>query len=263
MSGPSGAVGARAGVAPVAVAVVIPARDEEVLLPATLASVRAAAEHPGVGGTPVLTVVVADTCTDATAAVARAAGAHVVPVVGFRNVGRSRAAGVRAALGVLGDVPGPVWIASTDADSTVRPDWIAHQLARAAEGWDAVVGTVTVDRWPPDKPHLAARYHRLYETTRPPAGRPWHHPHVHGANLGVSRRAYTVAGGFPPAALDEDRGLVDALERTGARILRTADCPVTTSPRTTPRAHGGFGDHLAHLERAVPPLAASSGEPVS
>ncbi|MCC0575140.1 glycosyltransferase [Streptomyces californicus] len=262
MSGRSGAVRAPAGAPPVAVAVVIPARDEEALLPAALASVRAAAGHPGVGATPVLTVVVADTCKDATAAVARAAGAQVVPV-GFRNVGRSRAAGVLTALSFFGDVPGPVWIASTDADSTVRPDWLAHQLARAAEGWDAVVGTVTADRWPPGKPHLAARYHRLYETTRPPSGRPWHHPHVHGANLGVGSRAYTAAGGFPPAALDEDRGLVDALERTGARILRTADCPVTTSTRTTPRAQGGFGDHLANLERAVPPLAASSGEPVS
>lgn len=262
MSGRSGAVRAPAGAPPVAVAVVIPARDEEALLPAALASVRAAAGHPGVGATPVLTVVVADTCTDATAAVARAAGAQVVPV-GFRNVGRSRAAGVLTALSFFGDVPGPVWIASTDADSTVRPDWLAHQLARAAEGWDAVVGTVTADRWPPGKPQLAARYHRLYETTRPPSGRPWHHPHVHGANLGVGSRAYTAAGGFPPAALDEDRGLVDALERTGARILRTADCPVTTSTRTTPRAQGGFGDHLANLERAVPPLAASSGEPVS
>ncbi|WP_234444851.1 glycosyltransferase [Streptomyces griseus] len=262
MSGRSGAVRAPAGAPPVAVAVVIPARDEEALLPAALASVRAAAGHPGVGATPVLTVVVADTCTDATAAVARAAGAQVVPV-GFRNVGRSRAAGVLTALSFFDDVPGPVWIASTDADSTVRPDWLAHQLARAAEGWDAVVGTVTADRWPPGKPHLAARYHRLYETTRPPSGRPWHHPHVHGANLGVGSRAYTAAGGFPPAALDEDRGLVDALERTGARILRTADCPVSTSTRTTPRAQGGFGDHLANLERAVPPLAASSGEPVS
>nr|WP_249924540.1 glycosyltransferase [Streptomyces californicus] len=182
---------APAGAPPVAVAVVIPARDEEALLPAALASVRAAAGHPGVGATPVLTVVVADTCTDATAAVARAAGAQVVPV-GFRNVGRSRAAGVLTALSFFGDVPGPVWIASTDADSTVRPDWLAHQLARAAEGWDAVVGTVTADRWPPGKPHLAARYHRLYETTRPPSGRPWHHPHVHGANLGVGSRAYNV-----------------------------------------------------------------------
>ncbi|MDQ0988705.1 glycosyltransferase [Streptomyces sp. V2I9] len=247
---------ARGGVA--AVAVVVPARDEEDLLPAALASVRAAAEHPGVGAVPVLIVVVADSCTDATAAVARAAGALVVPV-GFRSVGRARAAGVRAALGVFGDVRDRVWVASTDADSAVRPDWLAHQLARAAEGWDAVVGTVIAGCWPPGEPDLAVRYHRLYEATRPSAGRPWRHPHVHGANLGVGSRAYAVAGGFPPEPLDEDRGLVEALERTGARILRTADCPVATSTRATPRARGGFGDHLAGLGRRAP-LAAAGGE---
>ncbi|MGW6717820.1 glycosyltransferase [Streptomyces sp. NPDC054995] len=228
------------------IAVVIPARDEEDLLPAALESVRAAAAHPGVESVRVLTVVVADCCTDATAAVSAEAGALVVPVP-FRNVGQARAAGVRAALGEIGGAPGGVWIASTDADSTVRPDWLAFQAARAAEGWDAVIGTVTVDRWPHGEAELADRYRRLYERSRPPAHRQWDHPHVHGANLGVSSRAYAVAGGFPPTPLDEDRGLVNALNRTGAHILRTADSPVTTSARRTPRAGGGFGDHLNGL----------------
>lgn len=243
-----------------AIAVVIPARDEEDLLPGTLESVRAAAAHPGIASVRVLTVVVADCCTDATGDVSRAAGALVVPAR-FRNVGQARSAGVRAALGALDKGQGSVWIASTDADSTVGTDWLAYQLARAAEGWDAVVGTVTVDRWPPDKADLAVRYRHLYEMSRPPAGRPWHHPHVHGANLGVGSRAYAAAGGFPPTPLDEDRGLVDALERTGAHILRTSDCPVVTSARSTPRARGGFGDHLIDLDSA--PLAASGSETVS
>lgn len=231
-----------------AIAVVIPARDEEVLLPAALESVGAAAEHASVGSVRVLTVVVADCCTDATAAVSSAAGALVVPVR-YRNVGRARAAGVRAALSALGDAPGGVWIASTDADSMVRPDWLAYQAARAAEGWDAVVGTVTVDHWPPDRADLAVRYHQLYEMSRPSAGRPWHHPHVHGANLGVSSRAYAAAGGFPAVPLHEDRLLVAALKSAGARILRTADSPVITSARRTPRAQGGLGDHLIDLDR--------------
>ncbi|MFJ2745180.1 glycosyltransferase [Streptomyces sp. NPDC087440] len=234
-----------------AVAVVIPACDEQALLPAALDAVRVAAGHPALDGVRVLTVVVADRCTDGTAALARAAGALVVPV-SLRNVGRARAAGVSAALDALGGAD-PLWLASTDADSTVPPDWLAFQLARAAEGWDAVVGTVTVDRWPAHQPRLAARHHRLYEVSRPPAGRPWQHPHVHGANLGVDARAYTAAGGFPPLPLSEDHGLVDALERTGARLLRTADCPVTTSARTRPRARGGFGDHLAALEGITRP----------
>ncbi|MFJ4969967.1 glycosyltransferase [Streptomyces sp. NPDC088755] len=251
MTGPRGAGGA--------VAVVIPACDEQDLLPAALASVRTAAEHPDLASVQVLTVVAADCCTDATADLARAAGALVVPVR-FRNVGRARAAGVRAALSVLGDAPGGVWIASTDADSTVRADWLAFQLACAAEGWEAVVGTVSVDRWPVDRPGLAARYQRLYEVSRPRAGHVWRHPHVHGANLGVSSRAYAAAGGFPPVPLDEDRGLVDALERTGAPVLRTSACPVTTSARMRPRARGGFGDHLAGLDRFTVPAVAVEPE---
>ncbi|MGW3933793.1 hypothetical protein ACWECC_37910 [Streptomyces microflavus] len=59
-----------------AIAVVIPARDEEDLLPGTLESVRAAAAHPGIGSVRVLTVVVADCCTDATGDVSRAHGRH-------------------------------------------------------------------------------------------------------------------------------------------------------------------------------------------
>jgi glycosyltransferase involved in cell wall biosynthesis len=232
-----------------AVAVVVPACDEEALLPAALDSVRVAAKHPALEAVRVLTVVVADCCTDATAAVARDAGALVVPVR-FRNVGRARSVAVEAALASLRGVRGEVWIASTDADSTVPPDWLAFQLARSAEGWDAVVGTVSVDSWPPQhQPRLAARHQHLYEVSRPPAGRPWRHPHVHGANLGVRARAYTAAGGFPPLPLHEDHGLVDALERAGARVLRTPDCPVSTSARTRPRARGGFGDHLARLEQ--------------
>jgi glycosyltransferase involved in cell wall biosynthesis len=67
-----------------AVGVVIPAHDEEELLPSCLAAVRlAAAPLPGL---PVHVVVVADACTDQTAAVARAGGAAVLDI-GARNVG--------------------------------------------------------------------------------------------------------------------------------------------------------------------------------
>jgi glycosyltransferase involved in cell wall biosynthesis len=234
-----------------AVAVTIPACDEQALLPAALDAVRTASRHPALDAVRVLTVVAADCCTDATAAVARDAGALVVPVR-FRNVGRARSAAAAAALASLGGVPERVWIASTDADSTVPPDWLAFQLARAAEGWDAVVGTVSVDRWPPHQPRLAARFQHLYEMSRPQAGRPWPHPHVHGANLGVRASAYTAAGGFPPLPLAEDHGLVGALERAGARVLRTPDCPVATSARMRPRARGGFGDYLARLDSPAP-----------
>ncbi|MER5890835.1 glycosyltransferase [Streptomyces sp. NPDC001941] len=239
----------RAGTPPRALAVAVPARNEEALLPAALRAIAAAARHRDAAPARILTVVAADTCTDSTERIAERAGALVVPVR-FRNVGRARAAAVTAALSVLDDAPDDVWIASTDADTRVPPHWLAHQLGHAASGWDAVIGTVTVDDRDPVPRWVADRHRRLYEHSRPLSGRTWVHPHVHAANLGVTARAHARAGGFPPLPLHEDRELLRALERTGARVLRDPACPVTTSGRTRPRARGGFGDHLARLARA-------------
>lgn len=229
---------------PRAVAVVVPAHNEEELLHYALRSVRVAAAHPGLRGVRVLAVVAADACSDATAAVAHDAGASTI-TVHERNVGRARAAGVARALDLLGG-PAGVWIASTDADSAVPHDWLAHHLARAREGWDAVVGTVTTAVGPVGPTELALRHHALYTASRPPVG-PWPHPHVHGANLGLDAAAYRRVGGFPPLPLGEDQALVAALRRHGHRVLRTADCPVVTSARLVPRAQGGFGHYLAAL----------------
>jgi Glycosyl transferase family 2 len=78
-----------------AVGVVVPAHDEEELLPLCLASLREAAQ--ALRGTEVHLVVVADACRDLTAQVARRGGASVVAVEA-RNVGTARAAGVREVL---------------------------------------------------------------------------------------------------------------------------------------------------------------------
>ncbi|GAA5054110.1 glycosyltransferase family 2 protein [Streptomyces similanensis] len=228
------------------VAVVIPAHDEEALLPAALAAVAVAAGHPDLAAVRVRTVVVADACRDRTARLARTAGALTV-VTDSRNPGRARDAGVRHALARYAGRGGGVWIATTDADSTVPPDWLAYQLARAREGWQAVVGTVVL----PCSSPLAAPHRALYETSRPTDGTTWHHPHVHGANLGVHAAAYLDVGGFAPLETGEDRALVDALEHRGHRVLRTALCPVLTSPRLHARARDGFGAYLAAMPRAA------------
>ncbi|MCS0603516.1 glycosyltransferase [Streptomyces sp. LP11] len=224
------------------VTVVIPAHDEEALLPHALTALAVAARHPGLAGVRVETVVVADTCRDRTAALARDAGAHVV-ITDCRNPGTARHTGVRHALARGPQSPADTWIATTDADSTVPPNWLAHQLDQARQGWQAVVGTVFL---PPSSP-LAAPHRALYEATRPADGAPWHHPHVHGANLGVAADAYLDVGGFPPLAAGEDRALVRALEHRGHRVLRTAHAPVLTSPRLQARASGGFGDYLSAM----------------
>ena len=137
-----------------AVGVVIPAHDEEDLLPSCLAAVRlAAAPLAGIG---VHVVVVADACTDQTARLARAGGAAVLDIQA-RSVGAARAAGVAEVLRRTGPLdPASVWLATTDADTLVPPCWLTRQLRYAEGGWDAVVGTVTVTDWRPVPGRAAA-----------------------------------------------------------------------------------------------------------
>ncbi|MFJ9406597.1 glycosyltransferase [Streptomyces sp. NPDC101393] len=230
---------------PEAIAVLIPAHNEEDLLPRALAAVEAAARHPALAELHVLTVVAADACVDDTAKVASEAGARVLHL-GAQNPGKARAAAAQHALAALETSTTATWIASTDADSVVPPNWLAFQLDQARAGWEAVIGTVTVTRWPPI-PQLADRHHQLYNASRPTSGVLWRHPHVHGANLGVAATAYREVGGFAHLPVGEDHALVSALERNGHRVLRTPECPVETSSRLRPRAVGGFGEHLAQL----------------
>ncbi|MFG2833249.1 glycosyltransferase [Streptomyces sp. NPDC048434] len=106
---------------PEAIAVVIPAHNEEALLPRALAAVAAAARHPALADLRVMTVVAADACVDDTAKVADTAGASVLHL-GSQNPGKARATAVQHALATLGAPASATWIASTDADSAVPPN---------------------------------------------------------------------------------------------------------------------------------------------
>ncbi|MFJ1646027.1 glycosyltransferase [Streptomyces sp. NPDC088258] len=231
---------------PSACAVIVPAHNEAATLPATLASVRVALRRPRRSGVEVLLVVVADACTDATAAIAAAAGALVLRE-SFGSVGQARAAGADAARDRLAAHGEALWLATTDADTVVPPGWLVHQLRHARGGWDCVVGTVRLAAHPALSAARAARHDAHYFAGRPKGPAAWHHPHVHGANLGVAAGPYLAAGGFPPLTHDEDRTLVARLEELGHRILRTDDCPVLTSAREDYRAPHGFGAFLTGL----------------
>lgn len=233
-----------------AVGVVVPAHDEEDLLPSCLAAVRLAAAPlaacPGTG-IPVHVVVVADACTDQTARLARAGGAAVLGIQA-RSVGAARAAGVAEVLRRTGPLdPGSVWLATTDADTLVPPGWLTRQLGYAEAGWDAVVGTVTVTDWRQYPAGLPPLFARLYDAAGTDAPGSTGHPHVHGANLGFSAAAYLAAGGFGPARTAEDHALVSALAAAGSRVLRTTTVSVVTSARRRARAPHGFSHLLAGL----------------
>jgi len=227
-----------------AIGIVVPAHDEEELLPSCLAALGEAADvaQARCPGIRVRLVVTADACTDDTPVLAGLGGATVVRIAA-RNVGRARAAGVRAILRRYR--PETLWLATTDADSVVPPQWLARQLGYAEQGWDAVAGTVTVADWTGHTPATAREFIRSYGDWSD-----WH-PHVHGANLGFSAGAYLAAGGFPPLRTGEDHALITALQGLGRRVRRAPDLQVVTSARRGYRAPAGFGHKLTTLGDAT------------
>jgi glycosyltransferase involved in cell wall biosynthesis len=215
-----------------AVAVVVPARDEQQLIARCLESVHASLPS----ALPSTLVVVADGCTDETVAIARSCGAVVVEA-DFANVGAARRLGVDAALATWPELPREsIWIANTDADSWVPSHWIRHQLDLAEAGADVVVGTVR-----PDFAELPHGYRDAWLQTHRP-GEP--NGHVHGANLGVRASVYARAGGFARDAEHEDTRLVDRLVLAGASLVASDAAEVITSGRRVGRTPGGYAGYL-------------------
>ena len=224
------------------VAVVVPAHNEEELLAGCLKALMRAGGKAASSGLRTQIVVVADACTDGTAAVARRAGARVV-TTDARNVGAARALGTERALEDFerrGYRAREIWLAHTDADTLVPPDWFAGHLRYADRGWSAVLGTVRVADWSP-RPAGSARLFERRERLVPESDR------VHGANFGVRADAYRRAGGFPAAETGEDRALAAALRRVGAPVALARESTVRTSARVSRRVDGGFSDYLSAL----------------
>ena len=215
--------------------IVIPAHNEQDEIEKCLSAASLTAQHLQLRGEHVQILVVLDSCTDNTATIVKKLGFDAL-VVDAKNVGQARAAG--AAVHIAN---GARWLAFTDADTKVAPDWLVQQLALNA---DVVCGTVTVDDWTPHGKHAALLRWHFQETYTDADG----HRHVHGANLGVSTCAYVRAGGFKHLACSEDVALVAALETTGASIAWSARPRVVTSARRVGRAAGGFA---AALTQAV------------
>lgn len=229
-----------------AAGIVVPARNEETLLPSCLSALQQAVRSVPI---PVHVLVVADSCTDGTAEAARAGGAGVISIRA-RSVGAARAAGMTELLRLTAAAdPAAVWLATTDADTVVPPGWLGRQLGYAGQGWDVVLGTVTVTDWSEHPPHVPIAFAARYES----GGRP--HPHVHGANLGIRASAYLAAGGFTPLRTAEDHALVAAAARAGGSVLRASDITVQTSGRRQARAPHGFSQLLRTLASPAAPVS--------
>jgi glycosyltransferase involved in cell wall biosynthesis len=128
------------------VGVIVPAHDEQDLLPSCLASVRRAAQ--ALRGMPVYVVVVADACRDRTVQAARRGGASVVSI-SARSAGAARAAGAREVLRRTSHLdPTNVWLATTDADTLVPAHWLRQQVRHASQGWDAISAYLSAGGFP-------------------------------------------------------------------------------------------------------------------
>jgi glycosyltransferase involved in cell wall biosynthesis len=233
-------------------AVVIPAHNEQTNLPACLRAVVTSALCAPV---PVTVVVVLDASDDGSEDLAGQYGTDVHFVrVDARNVGAARAAGFDYARSLYA-ASTKCWYATTDADSSVDPDWLVRQLELDV---DMVLGLVRVTDWRPQRSDVVSRYLEAYDAaidgSEGPAGADGpdgqEHDHIHGANMGFSSRAYWRVGGFHPLSNGEDVDLVERFEAAGYTIHRDTRLSVVTSARTQARAPHGFAEHLNELAAA-------------
>jgi cellulose synthase/poly-beta-1,6-N-acetylglucosamine synthase-like glycosyltransferase len=234
-------------VTPWHVAVIVPAHDEEDRIEACVDSIRRAVAAVTLVAVEARILVVADRCRDGTVrrATERLGRDGAVVAVAAGSAAAARASGASIAIGRHHGRLDHLWLANTDADTTVPRDWLDQQLHLARLGVAAVAGTVAVDSFAEHPPHVPEAWHARYDG---PAHLP--HPHVHGANLGVRADAYAAVGGWPERPCGEDHGLWAALRGAGYRCASPRSLVVTTSGRAVSRARGGFADVLNRLAAA-------------
>ena len=262
--------------------VIIPAKDEAHHLPATLAALAAQTE---VSGAPLPAgclevIVLANNCTDATAAVVRQLACcyprlalHVAELQlppHLAHVGQARRLLMDAAARRLEATAGPQGlILSTDADTLAAPDWLAACRAEVAAGAAAVGGRLFTRPAAPGAdaearaPELAgadaatvrrtqlrdATYHLLRNQLEcqldPCSHDPWprHHQHF-GASLAVTVAAYRQVGGLPVVPYLEDEALWRALCRHDLPVRHSPRARVSTSARQQGRVEVGLSWQL-------------------
>ena len=234
--------------------VVLPARNEEALVGASLAAL-AVQEHLPPAHYEVLLVL--DQCTDATRDRAMEVAdehprlrLHFLDGPGLGS-GHARRAGMEAACERLMGIGRPEGlIASTDADTVVAPDWLSVQLAAAERGARAIGGRIELDeRW---LPQAVVRWHTergrkrhqkiLSDPDRLGTAEHWQ---FSGASLALTAETYAQVGGIEPRATLEDEGLEQVLCGQNIPIERLLSVRATTSSRLKGRASQGLAHDLA------------------
>ncbi|RTQ44993.1 glycosyltransferase [Hymenobacter gummosus] len=250
------------------ICVIIPAKDEAENLPATLAALAAQIDAAGRPIPPESyeVIVLANNCSDHTAAAARAWGQqhpqlrlHVLEATlpaAEAHVGRARRLLMDEAARRLTLARRPRGIiASTDADTRVAPTWLAALQAEFAAGADAVGGRILPEApaarcCPSRRLHLRDAVHRLHlarleHLLDPCAADPWprHHQHF-GGSLALTVEAYQRVGGLPVVPFLEDEALWQLLRRHDLRLRHSPLVRVHTSARQQGRVAVGLSWQL-------------------
>jgi glycosyltransferase involved in cell wall biosynthesis len=189
---------------------IVPAYNEEHELAGALAGIRAAAEA---SKEPFEIIVVDDASTDATAEIAKAAGAIVVPVH-YRHIAAVRNAGARAASGDI--------FFFVDADTRISPAHVTGALAAlgadCAGGGAPVITEGSIPWWGPTFLRI---FMTLYFTVCNLGA---------GAFLFTTRKNFQAVGGFDEQFFaGEEVYFTLALKKLGRfKLLRE---PIVTSGR--------------------------------
>jgi glucosyl-3-phosphoglycerate synthase len=240
--------------------VIVPARDEAPRIARCLQALDAQQDMPA---DSYEVIVILDGCRDQTLQViqqttgALQPAVHTVTLPRPQGVGRARRLGMDIGCQRLSQVGCEHGlIASTDADTTVAPNWLTAQLLLASRGAAAIGGLIELDPTEEGKLHPNAlsvreqrateRLARAHEQT---AGKAIiEHAHFSGASLALTAAAYQRCGGLPVRAALEDEALAQALTRQGIPIHRSARVRVRTSARTDGRAPRGLAQDLARAD---------------
>ncbi|MEQ8898691.1 MAG: glycosyltransferase family 2 protein [Roseovarius sp.] len=166
-------------------------------------------------------------------------------------------------------------VMTTDADSTVFPDWVDANLDELRHA-DLICGTVIADptefaRLPPSIARLGAiegEYVALTLAARRLLAPIPHDPdpsHLNepGASLAFTMPLYRDVGGFPALTGSEDRIFAATAEARAWRLRHSAQARVSTSCRLEGRAPGGMAEALAGRITGADPLVDETLEPAA
>jgi cellulose synthase/poly-beta-1,6-N-acetylglucosamine synthase-like glycosyltransferase len=229
------------------ICIIIPARNEEALLPRCLKSVICAGKAlPSYCSFDISLAI--DSSEDNSLAIGTELVAKYGQVFEIEEgvVGKVRMQATDAALKRYSGALEQCWLANTDADCEVPLHWLTYQLQQAITGVKAIAGIVAVDSFIEHDEQVPERFRETYILNEDGT-----HPHMHGANMGIRADTYLSVGGWNNISTAEDHDLWNRLKASHDFVESDVKLCVLTSGRRVGRAPDGFAQALAAHNKDV------------